>query len=58
MKFPNATKFDRKSGVAQGRDLQFALMEKRNPEAIRSWHIRCARKRNCRSLPCAALQSG
>jgi hypothetical protein len=43
--FLNATRFDRKSGVAQGRDLQFALMEKRNPEAIRSFHIRCGRKR-------------
>jgi hypothetical protein len=36
MKFANATDLDRKSGVAQGRDLQFASMEKRNPEAIRS----------------------
>jgi hypothetical protein len=35
MKFANATKFDRKSGVAQWRDLRFASMEKRNPEAIR-----------------------
>jgi hypothetical protein len=33
MKFANATWFDRKSGVAQGRDLQFYFMEKRNPEA-------------------------
>ena len=35
MKFANATNLDRKSGVAQGRDLQFALMERRNPETIR-----------------------
>jgi hypothetical protein len=32
MKFANATWFDSKSGVAQGRDLQFHFMEKRNPE--------------------------
>jgi hypothetical protein len=39
MKFANAAKFDRKSGGAQRRDLQFALMEKRNREAIRSRHF-------------------
>jgi hypothetical protein len=33
MTFANATWFDSKSGVAQGRDLQFPFMEKRNPEA-------------------------
>ena len=44
MKFANATQFDRKSGVAQRRDLQFAFMEKRNPEAIRPRRIRCTRK--------------
>jgi hypothetical protein len=32
MMFANATNFDRKPGVAEGRDLQFVLMEKRNPE--------------------------
>ena len=30
--------------VAQGRDLQFALVEKRNPEATRPRHFRCAWK--------------
>ena len=49
MKFANTTKFDRKSGVAR-RDLQFALLEKRNQDAIRSRQFRSARKRNCRSL--------
>jgi hypothetical protein len=44
MKFVNATKLDRKSGGAERRDLQFALMEKRNRGAIRLWKIRCARK--------------
>jgi hypothetical protein len=39
MKFANATKFDRKSGVAYRSDLQFPLIEKRNPEAIRPWHF-------------------
>jgi hypothetical protein len=34
MMFANATNFDRKSGAAEGRDLQFGLMEKRNPAAI------------------------
>jgi hypothetical protein len=55
MKFANATWFDRKSGVAQGRDLQFHFMEKRNPEATT---LPLCRKRNCGSLPYAALQSG
>jgi hypothetical protein len=32
MKLANATNLDRKSGVAEGRDLQFVSMEKRNPE--------------------------
>jgi hypothetical protein len=32
-----------------GRDLQFALMEKRNPEATRPRHIRLCPKVNCRS---------
>ena len=36
MKSANATKFDRKFGVAERRDLQFVLMEKRNPEEIRN----------------------
>ena len=44
MKLANATKFDSKSGVAQRRDLQFALTEKRNQDAIRSRHFRPARK--------------
>ena len=44
MKFANATNLDRKSGVAEGRDLQFALMDKRNPQAIRQLRFRCARK--------------
>jgi hypothetical protein len=34
MKPANATNLFRKSGVAQRRDLRFALMEKRNPETI------------------------
>jgi hypothetical protein len=58
MKFANATNLHRKSGVAQGMDLLFALMEKRNLEAICPRHIRCARKGNCRSLPYATLRSG
>ncbi len=49
MKFANATKLDRKSGVAEGRDLQFLLMEKPSPEAIDP-RVRCARKWNRRSL--------
>jgi len=44
MKFANATKFDRKSGVAERSDLQFALMEKRDPEAIRPRNFCCAGK--------------
>ena len=39
--------------AAEGRDLQFALMEKRNPESSSPRHFRCVRKRNCRSLPSA-----
>ena len=35
MKFADATKFDRKSGGAERRDLQFMLIEKRNLEVIR-----------------------
>ena len=49
MKFANATNLYRKSGVAEWRDLRFAVMEKRPPEAIRRWHIRLARKANRRS---------
>jgi hypothetical protein len=48
MKPANATNLDRKSGVAQRRDLRFALMEKRNL-AIRPRHIRFCRKWNRRS---------
>jgi hypothetical protein len=44
MKFANATNLNRKSGVAKWRDLRFALMEKRNLEAICPRHIRCDRK--------------
>ena len=44
MKFANATNLDRKSGVAERRDLLFTLMEEWNPEAIRPRQIRCARK--------------
>jgi hypothetical protein len=44
MKFANATKFDRKSGVAERSDLQFALMEQRDPEAIRPRNFCCAGK--------------
>ncbi len=44
MRLANATKFDRKSGVAQWRDLRFALMEKRNPETIRPRRIRLCPK--------------
>ena len=38
MKLANATNLHRKSGVAQRRDLQFALMEKRNPEQFTHAH--------------------
>src|ERR1700677_340036 len=38
---------------AKPRDLRFALMEKRNLEAIRPRHIRFCRKWNRRSLRCA-----
>jgi hypothetical protein len=41
MKLVNTTKFDRKSGVAQWRDLPFAFMEKRNSEAIRQRALAC-----------------
>ena len=42
MKFANATKIERKRGSGtEGQ--QFALMEKRNPEAIRQ-HLCCRRK--------------
>jgi hypothetical protein len=44
--------------LAQGRDLQFALMEKRNSEAIRLRSIGLCRKRNCRSPPCASAPVG
>ena len=44
MKFANATNLNTKSGVAQGRDLLFHLMAKRNPEAILPRHFRFARK--------------
>jgi hypothetical protein len=40
MQLANAANLDRKSGVAQWRDLRFALMEKRNPETIRPRGIR------------------
>jgi hypothetical protein len=42
-----------RGSAAEGRDLQFALMEKRNPESSNPRHFRCVRKRNCRSLPSA-----
>src|ERR1700679_948170 len=44
-----------RQSVAQRRDLRFALMEKRNLEAIRPRHIRFCRKWNRRSLRCATL---
>jgi hypothetical protein len=44
MKFANATNLNWKSGVAQGRDLQFPLMAKRKPDVIRPRHFRCAGK--------------
>jgi hypothetical protein len=44
MKFANATNLNRKSGEAEGRDLQFALVEKRNSEAIRPRYIRGTRR--------------
>jgi hypothetical protein len=44
MRFANANKLHRKSGEAKPRDLQFALMAKRNPEAILPRHFRFARK--------------
>jgi hypothetical protein len=40
MQLANAANLDRKSGVAQWRDLRFALMEKRNPETIHPRGIR------------------
>jgi hypothetical protein len=58
MKPANATNLFRKSGVAQRRDLRFALMEKRNLEVIRPRHIRFCLKWNRRSLRCATLRSG
>ena len=58
MKPADATNLDRKSGVAQRRDLRFTLMEKRNLEAIRPRHIRFCRKWNRRSLHSATLRSG
>jgi hypothetical protein len=42
MEFANAASLNRKFGVAEGRDLQFALMEKQNPEALRPRTLACA----------------
>jgi hypothetical protein len=58
MKFANATNLNRKSGAAQGRDLQFHFRAQRKNRGRIASGFRFSIKRNCRSLPYAALRSG
>ena len=58
MRFANATKFDRKSGVAQWRDLQFHLRAQRMCRGRITHGFRFAANTNRRSLRYAALRSG
>jgi hypothetical protein len=58
MKIANATNFDRKSGGAQGRDLQFHFRAQRKLRGRIASGFRFSINANCRSLPYATLQSG
>jgi hypothetical protein len=58
MKSVNATKFDRKSGVAERRDLQFHFRHKRMYRGRVTSGFRFPINANCRSLPYATLRSG
>ena len=58
MKFANATNLNRKSGVAEGRDLQFHFRAKQKCRGRIVSGFRFSINANCRSLPSAALQSG
>ena len=58
MKFAKATKFDRKSGVAQKRDLQFHFRAQRICPGRIASGFRFSINANCRSLRCATLRSG
>jgi hypothetical protein len=53
IKFANATKFDRKSGVAQGRDLQFYCRAQRMRRGPIACGFRFSVQANCRFLPSA-----
>ena len=59
MEFVNATSLNRKSGVAKGRDLQFALMEKQNLKGLRPRHSTCPKVKlnETRRVPCIPLKA-
>jgi hypothetical protein len=50
MKFANATKFDRKSGVAQGRDLQFLFRTQRMCRGRLTSGFHFSVNANCRTI--------
>ena len=58
MKFANATNLNRKSGVAEGRDLQFHSRAQRLRRGRIPFGFRFSINANCRSLPSATLRSG
>ena len=58
MKFANAPNLDRKSGVAQGRDLQFHFRTQQKWRGRIASGFRFPINLNCRSLPSATLRSG
>jgi hypothetical protein len=58
MKFANATKFDRKSGVAEGRDLLFHFRAQRMWSGQIASRFRFSINANRRSLHYASLRSG
>jgi hypothetical protein len=55
MKFASATKFDRKSGVVEGRNLQFPFPTQRKCGGLLDSGFVFSINGNCRSLPCAAV---
>jgi len=58
MKLANATNLDRKSGVAERRDLRFHFREKRMCRGRIASRFGFSIKANRRSLRCATLRSG
>jgi hypothetical protein len=58
MKLANATSLNRKSGVAQGRDLLFHFRAQRMCPGQIAFRFRFSMNANSRSLPYATLRSG